>query len=170
MAPRVGYKKVICFFTRMIDIHPIDRVRKWFSLNRLTVLNEHYLAVKDELAPKSKAGAAEAAYLSTQFEKYHKKASLLANYRVLFYLILYATIFTSFLKVIPYLSILVTFIELSNALIGTSVAFIIIFLLSVKINMHYQRMQVCMTHLVSLYTQNNRRDATKALRRISRVV
>ena len=154
----------------MVEVRTIDKIRKWFSFNRIYIINEHYNAIRDELAPASESDKSEVKYLSQEFEKYAKRTNKLANWRVFFYVVLYATLFTSFLKVIPFLNFLVNFIELSNALLGSTIAFIIIFLLTVRININIQRMQACMMHLVYFYSINKKRDSKKSFQRISRVI
>jgi hypothetical protein len=148
----------------------LDRIVKSFSFNRIGMMQEHYRAVREELAPKSSKDRNEAAFFTQEYERYYKKASRLMNVRVYLYVILYATLIVNLLKAIPFLSFIVGFIELGNAVIGTGIAAILVFLVTVKINLHLQRMQACMYHLVALYHQNAKRDTPRALERMRKVI
>lgn len=154
----------------MVEVHQFTRLRKWLSLNRLAILDTHYRALKEQAAPAGALEKEEFAFFTAEFERYHRKAERLAFYRVMFYVFLYATFAVSLLKLIPLLRFLVPFIELGGAFVGGGIAFIAIFLLSVKINMHIQRMEACMTHMVVFYHKNRKRDSRTALAQMSRVI
>ncbi len=153
-----------------LEVRTIDRIKKWFSFNSLTILGEHYRAIKEQINPVSEAERHEVKYLSKEFERYYKKTVWLSHWRAFFYVLLYATFFTSVLKVIPFLKYLVEFIDIGNALIGSGIAIVLIFFFTIRINLNIVRMQGAMMHLVAIYSTNKKRDSKKALQRISRVI
>jgi hypothetical protein len=147
-----------------------QQVFKWLSLDRLGTMHKHYLSIRDELAPRSTKEREESDFFSQAFEDYYNRAAFLGKIRWLLYLFLYATVAINVLKLIPILRYLVGFIELGSALVGTGIAFVLIFLLTARINLHMQRMQQCLSHLIVLYHLNSRRDSARALENISTVI
>jgi len=154
----------------MIEVPFFTRMVKWLSFNRIAILTVHYRALKAETTPRLAKEREEFSFFTTEFERYARKAEHLAFYRAILYIFLYATFAVSLLKILPVLRFLVPFIELGGAFIGGGIAFILIFLLSVKISMHLQRMEACMTHIVALYHKSPKRDSRKALAEISKVI
>lgn len=148
----------------------IDRIRKRLNFNRLDRLVQHYGAIKDRLSPKNVKDQEEAAFFSTEFERYARQTQRLANIRLVFWALLYAALFINVLKIIPFLAFLVTFIELGSAIFGTTLLFITVFALSIKIRLNLELMQDCMTHLICIYHKNPKRDTQSMLRDVAKAI
>lgn len=158
-----------------VQIRTFDKIKKWFLFNRLTILNEQYKAVKEQTKPSCEADRLELNYLSQEFEKYHKRTTRLSNWRVFFYgVVLFAG------SLMPFVNFFVGLIDLGNVSLGAflllvaqyiiGIAFAIVFILTVRINLNIVRMQGALSHLVAIYSTNKKRDAKKTLQRIGKVI
>jgi hypothetical protein len=146
------------------------KLQKWLSFDRIGMMYEHYVAVHDQIKPRNALDKHEFEVFSRAFRRYHTKARRLGKWRFVFYMFLYAAVIVRVLAYIPVLEFLAPIFELGNALVGGGLAFVMIFLFTVRINLHLQRMEACMYHLTALYHQNPKRDSDKALRGIKRVI
>jgi hypothetical protein len=147
-----------------------ERFRKWLSFDRIGMMHTHYSVIKSQIAPKGQKEQAEFDLFTREYERYHRKATRLGKWRWILYAFLYAAIFVRVLAYIPFLRFLAPLFELGNAVVGGGLAVFLIFLLSVRINLHLQRMEACMLHLVPLYHQNPKRDTDAALKEIGKVI
>lgn len=147
-----------------------QRFVKRLNVNRVSRANQHYRAIRTELAPRTAREKEEVAFFSRKFEKYHRLAQRLISIRLLFYTILYASILVNVFQVIPLLRFLVTFIELGSSLVGTGLAFAIVLLLSAKVNVYLQLMNQCLVHLASIYQANPKRDTGKTIRALRKTL
>jgi hypothetical protein len=129
----------------------------------------HYRAIKAELNPRGKEKE-EVEFFTSQFEQYARRTNHLMNVRFFFYFILYATLLVNVFKLIPFLAFLVTFIEVGSAVFGTTLAIIIVFLLTLRINLNLALMQDCLSHLIVIYHNNPKRDSKAALIKIAKAI
>jgi hypothetical protein len=153
-------------------INPLSlfiRVKKWLSLNRLEVIHEQYLAVMEGIVAKNAKEQEEIAFYSREFLTYYARTSRLVAWRVVLYGVLYASIVVSILQFIPFLSVLAEIISWLGAYVG-GIAFVLIFLATIRINVHLQRLQACLMPLVVLHQLNPKRDTRRSLHRLSRVI
>jgi hypothetical protein len=136
-------------------------VRK-FSLNRVDKLNCHYLALQSsaKILPRDKE---EFSFFSAVFARYHKSAVRMSNLRLVCYALLYPAVLVSTLKLIPFFNFLVRFIEVGNALLGTTLLIIAIFILNARVNLNLTIMQDCLAHMTAMYHGSSKRDG-KTLR------
>jgi uncharacterized membrane protein YesL len=153
----------------MAQLGVMDRLKKRFTFNRLERLNQHFLAIKDEVKP-GKIDKQEVEFFCAQFSSYYKRTNTLSNIRLFFYTLLYAAILVNLLKTIKFLAVFVTFIELGHALFGTTILVAVIFLLTARINLNLELMQDCLTHLIVVYHKNPKRNSAAALQRISKAI
>lgn len=148
----------------------LDRLRKRLNMNRLDRMMQHYAAVREQLDLKNAKDARETAFFSTEFERYAKLTRRLINIRLVLWIFLYAALFVNVLKLIPFLAFLVAFVEFGSALFGTTLLFIAVFILSMRIRLNLELMQDCMTHLIVIYYKNPKRDTSTMLGKVARVI
>lgn len=148
----------------------IERLRKRLNINRLDRMMQHYAAIREQLNPKGLKDAQEAAFFSMEFERYAKITNRLMNIRLVLWVFLYAALFVNVLKMIPLLSFLVAFMELGSALFGTTLLFIAVFLMSMRIRLNLEIMQDCMAHLIAIYHKNPKRNTAVMLGKVARVI
>ena len=147
-----------------------DRLRKRLNFNRLDRMVQHYSAIKEQLAPKGANEKEEVEFFTREFERYAKITLRLSNIRWGFWVLLYAALLINVLQAIPFLRFLVAFVELGSAIFGTTLLFIIVFLLSIKIRLNLEIMQDCLTHLIAFYYKNPKRQTKLTLERIAKVI
>jgi small-conductance mechanosensitive channel len=152
----------------------ITRVKKWLSLNKLEVIHEQYLAVRDDINPRNAREREEFEFYTKEFQRYYRKTERLGTIRVILYIILYATLAVGVLnllaQILPFLSFIAAFLELGGSLISSGIALALIFIITVRINVHLQRLQACLMPLIVMHQLNARRDTKRMLHRMSRVI
>jgi hypothetical protein len=151
----------------------IENLRKRLSFDRLSRLRQHYVAITDELKPKTPQEREEVRFFKARFEHYGKIVEHLWRIKVFFYVVLYATIFVGVIHVmsqfLPFLSVVTAFIKFASVLFGP-VAFIAVLYLTAKINLNLELMQDCMTHLINIYHKNPKRDSKTAIAKIAKAI
>jgi len=155
---------------KLIRAGIFDRIKKRILINRIARLHQHYRAIKPELLGKTPKDKEEIEFFCDRLERYYKNADVLINIRLFFYMLLYASLLVNILILIPFLSFIVPFIKLGNALFGTTIILIAVFLLSAKIGLYLGMMQDCFAHLVVFYHKNEKRKSTETLEKIIKVV
>ena len=150
-----------------------ERMSKWLSFNRLGRMRQHYVAICDELKPKSAKDKKEVAFFTAQFDRYGKHVEVLWRIKLVFWAVLYATIFVGILTVVskflPFLQIITAFLQLGSAIFGP-ISFFAVLYLTARINLNLELMQDCMTHLICIYHKNEKRDTDVALGKIAKAI
>lgn len=147
-----------------------ERAFKWLNVNRVSRMHKHYLAIRDEISPKTEAERKEVKYFKKKFVHYHKRTAVLLKLRLLLSVFLYASVIVNLLKTIPWLAFLVDFIQFGKALVGTTVLIVVVFWVTSRINLHLELMNESLTHLIAIYHKNNGRDTDRVLRKLSKTL
>jgi hypothetical protein len=154
----------------MSDLTFRERVAKRLNVNRLSRMHQHYLAIESEVCPKGKREREECTFFKRTFVTYYRKTRVLVRIRLALYVFLYASVAVNILKTTPILSFLVSFIELGSALFGTTLLFLFVLFVSMKINLHLELMNESLTHLIAIYHHNPKRNAHAVLKKIYRTL
>lgn len=153
----------------MYGLNAFERLTKVVYWSRLSRLKQHYVAIKSELRPRGKE-LEEVIFFTNRFEYYSKKTNRLINVRFVFYLLLYATLVINIVKLIPFLSFLGAVLGVGSALFGSTVAFVVIFLLTLRINLNLELMHDCLTHLIVIYHKNPKRKSSVVIAKIAKAI
>jgi len=156
----------------MFDKHLsiLQRVWKWFNINRVSRMHKHYEAIRYEIRAKTPAEKKEFSYFSTKFEEYYRRTSRLVKIRLVLYLFLYASVIVNVLRAFQWLELLVGIVQFGNALLGTTVILALVILLQTKINLQLELMNESLTHMIVLYHKHPGRNTNKVLRNLSKTL
>ena len=124
--------------------------------NRFTHVKKYISLLEENIIITNKHDKHKLKCLSEAFNKKYFQAKTYLSLKVCFFLLLYASVVSTFLGSIPMLSDVSSYLLTVSGLLGTTILLVVLGVLHIAEGNIYSDLLMLSTHIVSIYVHNDR--------------